>query len=138
LSSEEWLLELGNTMSDREYITQTYSNYPAEKGFLYKCLGVIMRKTTHKQFVQTTLDTMFATIRHTNQPEREGCAIGVGFAAASHLDLVVEKLEAVTKQDMVKKSKGFFGFGKVMPTYASSSGAINTPFFVSFKCTCTM
>ena len=43
----------------------------------------------------------------------QGCAIGVGFCAASHLDLVVEKLEAISKQDLVKKSKGFFSFGKV-------------------------
>lgn len=30
-----------------------------------------MRKTTHKQFVQTSLEMMFATIRHNNQSERE-------------------------------------------------------------------
>ena len=73
-------------MGDKDYILQTYANYPEEKvrssincinvitfwqGFLYKCLGVVMRKTTHKQFVQTNLDMMFTTIRHTNQFERE-------------------------------------------------------------------
>ena len=30
-----------------------------------------MRKTTHKQFVHNNLEMMFATIRHTNQSERE-------------------------------------------------------------------
>lgn len=112
LSSEEWLLELGNAMGDKEYITATYANDSDEKGFLYKCLGVVMRKATHKQFVQLQLEMMFNTIKHTSQAEREGCAIGVGFSAANHLDLVVEKLENVTKQDMVRKSKGFFGFSK--------------------------
>ena len=31
LSSEEWLLELGNTMGDKEYITATYANDSEEK-----------------------------------------------------------------------------------------------------------
>lgn len=42
----------------------------------------------------------------------QGCAIGTGFCAASHLDTVVTKLEQVAKDDMVRKSKGFFGFSK--------------------------
>ena len=44
----------------------------------------------------------------------QGCAIGVGFCAASHLDLAVSKLEQVMKAEMVRKSKGFFGFSKVL------------------------
>lgn len=43
----------------------------------------------------------------------QGCAIGAGFCAASHLDLVVSKLEQVMKEEMVRKSKGFFGLSKV-------------------------
>ena len=43
----------------------------------------------------------------------QGCAIGASFCAASHLDLVVTKLEQVIKEEMVRKSKGFFGFSKV-------------------------
>lgn len=42
----------------------------------------------------------------------QGCAIGTGFCAASHLDTVVSKLEQVAKEDMVRKSKGFFGLSK--------------------------
>ena len=43
----------------------------------------------------------------------QGCAMGTGFCAASHLDSVVLKLEQVAKNDMVRKSKGLFGLGKV-------------------------
>ena len=50
----------------------------------------------------------------------QGCAIGVGFTAASHLDLAVSKLEQVMKAEMVRKSKGFFGFSKVQCTQAYS------------------
>lgn len=45
--------------------------YSLSQGFLYKCLGVVMRKTTHKQFVQTSLEMMFSSVKHTSQEERE-------------------------------------------------------------------
>ena len=33
-----------------------------------------MRKVTQRQFVQKMLDSMFATVKHSNQVEREVCA----------------------------------------------------------------
>jgi hypothetical protein len=33
--------------------------------------------------------------------EREGCAKGIGIAASSHLDQVIETLQAVQKREMV-------------------------------------
>lgn len=71
MDDEEWLMEVGNVMGARETIIGRYSSYPEEKSFLYKCLGVMMRKSTHKQFVQNHLDTMFATVKHSSQTERE-------------------------------------------------------------------
>ena len=46
----------------------------------------------------------------------QGCAIGTGFCAASHLDMVVEQLEHVIKEDMVRKGKSLFGLVKVSAT----------------------
>ncbi|CAI8027044.1 Maestro heat-like repeat-containing protein family member 1 [Geodia barretti] len=112
VKNEEWLIEVGSAMGEKELVLERYMNYPEEKGFLFKCLGVIMRKVSQRQFIQKMLDSMFSTIKHSNQAEREGCAIGVGFCAASHLDLAVSKLEQVIKEEMVRKSKGFFGFSK--------------------------
>ena len=45
------------------------------QGFLFKCLGVIMRKVSQRQFIQKMLDSMFSTIKHSNQAEREVCAL---------------------------------------------------------------
>jgi len=42
----------------------------------------------------------------------KGCAVAAGFAAGSHLDLVLAKLTAVARQD-AKKSSGFLDFFKV-------------------------
>jgi hypothetical protein len=112
VNNEEWLMSVGTAMGEKDLVADRYTNYPEEKGFLFKCMGVVMRKATQRQFVQKLLDTMFSTVKHSNQVEREGCAIGVGFCAASHLDLAVSKLEQVMKAEMVRKSKGFFGFSK--------------------------
>ncbi|XP_063951706.1 maestro heat-like repeat-containing protein family member 1 [Lytechinus pictus] len=106
---EDWVAALGTCFGEH---TALYQNMPEEKNFLYKCLGVVMRKVTNKQFIQKHLDIMFAVVRHNNQTEREGCAIGVGFCASSHLDLALTKLETVTKGEMTRKSSGFFGFVK--------------------------
>jgi len=42
----------------------------------------------------------------------KGCAVATGFAAGSHLDLVLSKLIAVEKRD-AKKSSSFLDFFKV-------------------------
>jgi len=42
----------------------------------------------------------------------KGCAVAAGFAAGSHLDLVLAKLGAVAKQD-ARKSSSFLDFFKV-------------------------
>lgn len=43
------------------------------QNFVYKCMGVIMRKSTKKEFVAKHLDLIFSTVKHTSQLEREVC-----------------------------------------------------------------
>lgn len=64
-------MEVGNVMGDRDTVVNRYSAFPEEKSFLYKCMGVLMRKSTHKQFVQKHLDMLFSTVKHSSQVERE-------------------------------------------------------------------
>jgi hypothetical protein len=64
-------VEVGNIMGDRDTVLSRYSAFPEEKSFLYKCMGVLMRKSTHKQFVQKHLDMLFSTVKHSSQVERE-------------------------------------------------------------------
>ena len=49
------------------------------------------------------------------RPPLQGCAFGFGFCASSHLDQVMIKLEQVMRDELTKKSKGFFSFVKVGP-----------------------
>ncbi|XP_025115241.1 maestro heat-like repeat-containing protein family member 1 isoform X3 [Pomacea canaliculata] len=109
VDNENWTAELGEAFGAQ---IGYYANCPQEKNFLFKCLGIILRKSSKKDFVVKHLDIIFASVRHTDQLEREGCAIAVGFAAASHLDFVLTKLEAVAKSDMVRKSSGILGILK--------------------------
>eukprot|EP00058_Branchiostoma_floridae_P019456 XP_002604946.1 hypothetical protein BRAFLDRAFT_77203 [Branchiostoma floridae] len=109
VNDDDWMVEFGTEMGKQ---IPLYNNHPEEKNFLYKCLGVIMRSCSNKQFVQQHLDLLFSTVKHTSQVEREGCAIGVGYCASSHLDTVIAKLEDVAKKDMVRKSTGFMGLLK--------------------------
>ncbi|KAK7500196.1 hypothetical protein BaRGS_00008419, partial [Batillaria attramentaria] len=109
VDSEDWTVEVGEAFGSQ---VGHYVNCPQEKNFLYKCLGVIMRKSTKKDFVNKHLDIIFSSIKHSDQTEREGCAIAMGYTAASHLDSVLSKLENVAKNDMVRKSSGILGILK--------------------------
>ena len=110
LDDEEWLLVLGKELSDQ--CLSLYGELSEEKAVLYKCQGVVLRKTTNKAFLQEQLTAMFNTVRHVRQVEREGLACGYGISAAAHLDTVLEKLEQISSQDMVRKSTGLFGLSK--------------------------
>ncbi|XP_059158762.1 maestro heat-like repeat-containing protein family member 1 isoform X2 [Physella acuta] len=109
VDNEEWIAELGEAFGQQ---IPLYTNYVDERNFAFKCLGIIMRKSTKKDFVNKHLDLIFSTIKHLDQVEREGCAIAVGYTASSHLDTVLTKLDKVAKNDMTKKSSGILGILK--------------------------
>lgn len=111
IDHEEWIAELGDAFGSH---IPMYNRHPDEKNFLYKCIGVVIRKSTKKDFVNKMLDLIFSTVKHTDQTEREGCAVALGFCATSHLDAVLTKLENVTKNEMTKKSGGILGFMKAL------------------------
>ena len=54
---------------------------------------------------------MFNNVNHTNQIEREGCAISFGYCASIHLDTVLLKLETYAKNDTKKSFFGSIGSG---------------------------
>ncbi|KJE96498.1 hypothetical protein CAOG_06818 [Capsaspora owczarzaki ATCC 30864] len=109
VGNEDWTVSLGEDMAKQ---LPLYDKLVTHKNFLLRCIGVCMKKSTNKNFIKTHLDIMFNSIDHKDQVEREGVAQGFGFAASSHLDTVIEKLQTVTKTDMVRKSSGFFGMVK--------------------------
>ncbi|KAH9515723.1 Maestro heat-like repeat-containing protein member 1 [Bulinus truncatus] len=109
VDNEEWVAELGVAFGHQ---IPLYASYVEERNFAFKCLGIIMRKSTKKEFVEKHLELIFNTVKHQDQIEREGCAIAVGYTASSHLDTVLARLEKVAKNDMTKKSSGLLGILK--------------------------
>ncbi|RMX49356.1 hypothetical protein pdam_00014787 [Pocillopora damicornis] len=109
VDSEEWVCSLGTEMAKQ---ISLYTNFPEEKNFLFKSLGVVLNKVGNKDFVQNHLNIMFSSVKHSSQLEREGCAIGIGFSASTNLDQVLLKLEQVSKNEMSKKSSGILSFMK--------------------------
>ncbi|KYQ89059.1 hypothetical protein DLAC_10285 [Tieghemostelium lacteum] len=103
-ADDEWTVHLGNSLSEQ---IDHYKRDPILKRSAYKQLGLIMQKSSHKEFVKSKLDQMFNTVDYTNALENEGCAVGFGYCSASHFDLVLEKIQFFIKNNMVKKS-GFF------------------------------
>ncbi|KAK6982200.1 maestro heat-like repeat-containing protein family member 1 [Biomphalaria glabrata] len=109
VDKEEWIADLGVAIGQQ---IPLYANYVEERNFAFKCLGIIMRKSSKKDFVEKHLELIFNTVKHVDQIEREGCAIAVGYVASSHLDTVLARLEKVAKNDMTKKSSGILGILK--------------------------
>ncbi|EAL61864.1 hypothetical protein DDB_G0291161 [Dictyostelium discoideum AX4] len=104
-ADDEWTVALGNSMSEQ---IDHYKKDPILKRSLYKQMGLIMQKCSHKEFVKSKIEVMFTSVDYTNSLENEGCAIGLGYCGASHFDIVLEKINFYIKNSMVKKS-GFFG-----------------------------
>lgn len=109
VDDEEWVVKIG-TCFGRHY--SLYNGLPDLKNMTSKCLGVVLRKSTNKAFIDEHMDLLFGNVDHNSQVEREGCARGYGFAASTHLDQVIEHLDKMTKAHMVRRSSGFLGLVK--------------------------
>ena len=123
LSEEETLVEIQQAILDQLSAYYVQSNDSHYKYFTYKCLGLLLRQSQSKKLVDTTIAALFVTVDHNDQLQREGCAVGFGYAAATHLDQILQKLDMILKgkplnDDKVqesstavapKKTKGFFG-----------------------------
>jgi hypothetical protein len=48
-----------------------FASFYSIQNFLYKCLGIVLRISSKKDFVSKHLDRIFTTAKHTNQLERE-------------------------------------------------------------------
>ncbi|XP_067937977.1 maestro heat-like repeat-containing protein family member 1 [Watersipora subatra] len=106
---DQWTIKLGESFGKQLAL---YKKYPLEKSFCLKCMGIVLRKVQHKDFIQSQLELMFSEVDHTNTSEQEGLAIAYGYTAAAHFDVVLTKLELKTKSDGSKKSSGIIGFLK--------------------------
>ncbi|XP_078392967.1 maestro heat-like repeat-containing protein family member 1, partial [Cetorhinus maximus] len=102
---EMWSSQLSEEMTRH---LCSYNSHPQEKGFLYKCTGVVLRQTLSADVVRKQLMEILQTVRHAEPLEREGVAVCIGFCAKTHLNDTLAKLEDFGKSDILKKSPSLF------------------------------
>eukprot|EP01127_Copromyxa_protea_P018695 TRINITY_DN5940_c0_g1_i1.p1 TRINITY_DN5940_c0_g1~~TRINITY_DN5940_c0_g1_i1.p1 ORF type:complete len:1700 (-),score=516.03 TRINITY_DN5940_c0_g1_i1:86-4894(-) len=107
INDDNWTMEIGNSIIAQFPL---HEGDPEAKKLALKLLGVIVQSVTHKDWIRKTLKTMFDSTNHSDEEEKLGCAQGFGYAAAAHLDTVLEQQNSqVRAPEPKKESGGFFG-----------------------------
>lgn len=79
-----------------------------EKGFVYKCLGVVLQFSQDEELVKKKLQEMLQTVQHGESLEKEGVAVGIGYCAVTHLDTALSTLKEFAKLNIFKKTASYF------------------------------
>eukprot|EP00897_Mesotaenium_endlicherianum_P005197 jgi/Mesen1/4705/ME000241S03745 len=98
--SREWTRDFG------ECLASHYVLYPADaaaRALLHRCLGVVLQRTENRVFVRHAVDLMYSRADLHIAADRQGLAQGMGVAAASHLDVVLQKLQEVLECEGLPK-----------------------------------
>lgn len=104
----------GFTKELADYLSQHLTMYSNDlKKSAFKLLGLVLQKLNHREFIKSKLTIMFQVCDHSNAIERQGCTQGYGYTAASHLDVVLEKLQDLLRsKNKEQKSAGLLSFLK--------------------------
>ena len=90
IDDEEFILKFGKHLLDHLHF---YNSQTDLKYFLLLVLANLVRRINQKKYSEKIIEEVFTKIDHSNEIEREGCALLFGQVAASFLDLVLVKLE---------------------------------------------
>ncbi|XP_043536063.1 maestro heat-like repeat-containing protein family member 1 [Chiloscyllium plagiosum] len=105
IEDEVWIVQLSEMMS--KYLYRFYPT-PQQKGFLYKCLGIVLQLTQNQEMVKKKLHEMFQIVCHGEDLEREGAAIGIGQCSHIHLDISLTMLKNCSRLNIFKKTASFY------------------------------
>ncbi|XP_072427807.1 maestro heat-like repeat-containing protein family member 1 [Chiloscyllium punctatum] len=105
IEDEDWLCQLLKELMNHLH---SHYNFPQEKGFVYKCLGAVLQMIHSEDAVKRNLQEMLQTVRHNEALEKDGLAIGVGYSAVTHLDMVLNLLKEFAKLNIFKKTASYF------------------------------
>ncbi|CAF0851318.1 unnamed protein product [Rotaria sordida] len=111
---EDWISDIGTCFVKQ---LPLYIKLGHERGFAYKCIGIVLRKSKINEFVSRTLESMMTVINFHHEHERNGWATMFGFCSTTHLDIVLQRLDMYLKISDSKNpsstssgSGGLFGF----------------------------
>lgn len=106
-----------------------YSKTERERGFAYKCIGMMLRRSKNNDFVNQILESVIPTVNFNRENERDGWAAMFGLVSTTHLDLVLQRVELYLKLNDGKGSgsssgqsgQGIFGFRSAKPAETQHS-----------------
>ncbi|XP_043200749.1 maestro heat-like repeat-containing protein family member 1 isoform X4 [Amphibalanus amphitrite] len=111
VDNQEWVDQVGAAMAG--HLSSTlYAERPRERAFLMRCMAACVCRQQHKKLVCAHIDSIFASVRHAEPCERQGCAQALGLISSVHLDPVLAKLDQVARAELSKKPTGLLGFMK--------------------------
>jgi len=115
VNDDNWTMLLCDSVLNQFELLE---NDVGAKKVSYKIVGVILSMINHKDYIKRTLEKLFTMANHSNDDERVGFAQGLGFAGATHLDIVLEQQSielkggtpAPKKEQKSGGGGGFFSF----------------------------
>lgn len=115
-NDDEWAIVLGDSFGAQIELYANTNSYL--RSLAIKQLGVVVQRNTSKDFVRSKMDFLFATTNHKDELESNGCASAIGYISATHLDIVLEKMQEIFGLCTGKKtSGGLFSKKVVSNTY---------------------
>ena len=84
------------------------------KSSAYVCLGTLIATMTGAERPRKWISSILQSVDHTDPMQRNGLAIALGLAcgqSGSHLDMVLQTIGKVIREDTVVKQSGWFGGG---------------------------
>jgi maestro heat-like repeat-containing protein family member 1 len=106
IEREDWISDIGACFVKQ---LPLYAKLERDRGFAYKCIGIVLRKSKINEFVSRTLETMISSINFAHEHERNGWATMFGFTSTTHLDLVLQRIELYLKVGDPKGASGSSG-----------------------------
>ena len=117
-NDDEWITQYGEQLAKQ---LELYKNETDLKRVAFKHLGLVLQKSTNKDFIKAKLEVMLSSADSNNENERTGCAQGIGYCSASHLDMTLERLQGPPPKAAEPASKP-----KLLSFLSSSSSSKET------------
>ena len=108
-----WLAEVGDTLIGH-LENGIYDSDSLLKSSAYVGLGTLVATMTGAERPRKWISSILQSVDHTDPMQRNGLAIALGLAcgqSGSHLDMVLQTIGKVIREDTVVKQSGWFGGG---------------------------
>ncbi|XP_067849538.1 maestro heat-like repeat-containing protein family member 1 [Heptranchias perlo] len=103
IDDERWTCQLSEEINQQ--IISSHS-YPQQKGFLYKCLGMVLHHSDIKD-IKKEIQQMLQSAQHKEAVEREGVAVGIGFCSITNFEATFSSLVDYSNLNLLKKTRSF-------------------------------